>query len=429
MRYADMSPDALRDEYSRCLAHYEAYRARGLALNMSRGKPDKEQLALSNGMLNILTPEDCFAEDGTDCRNYGGNDGLPEMKRLFAEILDVRSEDVIVGGNSSLALMFDCAAALCATLWRENADTCGGSPRFLCPVPGYDRHFTICEYLGIEMIPVDMTETGPDMDTVERLAAGDARIVGMWCVPVFSNPQGIIYSDETIRRLAAMPAAHPHFRIFWDNAYTVHHFRGERPRPLCILQECARTGYADRPLVFTSFSKISFAGAAVAAMAASSGNTAFFRKRIAVQTVGPDKLNQLRHVRFFQNLSGVLTHMDKLAALMRPKFDTAQAVLSMRLGDTGAAEWRIPDGGYFLSVDTQPGCAKRAVALCHDAGVELTAAGATYPYKKDPLDRNIRLAPSYVSSADLAMALEVFCEALKLAVLERLLGTGGASDA
>jgi DNA-binding transcriptional MocR family regulator len=416
-----MSPSQRKAEYDSCLAQYKNFQSQKLTINMSRGKPHAEQLAFSHEMLTAFsrgfTAEGGFlAEDGTDCRNYGGLYGIPEMKRLFAEILDVDPSSVTVGGNSSLNMMFDCVAAFRERIWDKKI-------KFICPVPGYDRHFAMCEYFDIEMIPVEMTEAGPDMDAVERLAA-DPSVAGMWCVPVFSNPQGYTYSDETVGRLAAMPAANPHFRLFWDNAYAVHHFRGERPRLLNIFAECARpeNNRADRPLAFTSFSKISFAGSAVAAVAASPRNLSILRNRLKFQTVGPDKINQLTHARYFKNLSGVLAHMEKLADILRPKFETAEDIFTRRLGGTGIADWYTPDGGYFISFNTLDHCAKRTVALCAEAGVETTGAGATYPYGNDPRDRNIRIAPSYLTAGELRAALEVFCCAVRLAALELLNG-------
>ena len=410
-----MTHEEREREYAAVLARYRDFQAMGLSLNISRGKPGADQVSLSRDLLTGLSPEDCAAEDGTDVRNYGGLDGLPEMKRLFAEILDVAPGEVIVGGNSSLNLMFDCVATL-LTLdenWR-------GPVKFLCPVPGYDRHFAVCDYFNIETIPVGMTPEGPDMDAAEALAAGDPAVAGMWCVPVFTNPQGYTYSDETVRRLAAMPALNPGFRLMWDNAYAVHHFRGPRPNPPNILRVCEALGKPDRPFIFTSFSKISIPGASVSCLAASENNRAVILKRLFAQTVGPDKVNQLRHARFFKDLPGVLAHMEKHAALIRPKFERAEAVFERELGGTGTGAWHSPDGGYFIPFDTLPGCAKQTAALCRAAGLTLTEAGATFPGGNDPQDRNIRVCPTYVSEGELEQALTLFCAAVKLAALEKL---------
>ncbi|MCL1842939.1 MAG: aminotransferase class I/II-fold pyridoxal phosphate-dependent enzyme [Defluviitaleaceae bacterium] len=390
---------------------YEQIKARGLKIDATRGKPSFEQVSLCDEMIN--TPfESFYAEDGTDVRNYGGAYGLPEMKRIFAELLDIDINEVIVGGNSSLNMMFDCVATMILSgLWSTQG-ACKNI-KFICPVPGYDRHFAVCEHLGIKMLPVPMTPAGPDMDAVEALAR-DPEVAGMWCVPVFSNPQGYTYSDETIRRLAAMPAAHPHFKILWDNAYTVHHFSGERPVILNILTECRKNSNENRPIIFTSFSKISVASAGIVCLAAAGDTLAVLRKRISVQTVGPDKINQLRHALYFKNAAGVLAHMQKHAKILRPKFERAVEVFSKELKDTGAT-FTSPKGGYFISVEAPAGCAKYVCKLCKDAGVLLTDAGATFPYNHDPADTNIRFAPTFLSPDELEQALEVFCLAIKLA--------------
>ncbi|MDR3240147.1 MAG: aminotransferase class I/II-fold pyridoxal phosphate-dependent enzyme [Clostridiales bacterium] len=417
----------MRDRYETVKKEYESLKALHLTLDMSRGKPGEEQLDLSNPMLEALSSGDFRTEAGADCRNYGGLDGIPEMKRIFADILDVGADEVIVGGNSSLAMMFDCLTA-CAEYgaglegisWRDQ-----GRIKFLCPAPGYDRHFSICEYLRIEMIPVAMKDDGPDMDQVEKLARADPMIKGMWCVPVYSNPTGCVYAPETVRRLARLCPAARDFRLFWDNAYGVHAFAEERPRIPNILRECEEAGCPELPLIFTSLSKVSFAGAAVAAAACSKTNRKAILRRAALETPsGPDKLNQLRHVRFFQNAEGVYRHMEKMAALIRPKFDAALDALDRRLssrlaGGKSAAMWTKPKGGYFISVYTADGCAARTVALCREAGVVLTPAGAAYPYGLDPKDSHIRLAPTYPAVADLLRAMEVFCVSLELAALEK----------
>jgi DNA-binding transcriptional MocR family regulator len=408
-----MNRTELLQEQEQVLARYNEFITSKRTVNMARGKPSVQQAALSHAMLNILKPEDCIAEDGTDALNYGGNEGLPEMKRLFAEILDVGADDVLVGGNSSLHIMYDCFAT-----FLKPFKSC----TFLCPAPGYDRHFAICEYFGVKMHTIPMTPQGPDMDMVMKLAAQDASVAGIWCVPVFSNPQGYVYAPETVKQLASMPTANPNFKIFWDDAYTVHHFRGPRPQIPHILRECAKAGHTERPIVFTSFSKISIAGMGVAALTSSPGNLALLRKRIETQTVGPDKVNQLRHARFFKDLDGVLAHMQKHAALLLPKFELAERLLEDELGGTGAASWHIPDGGYFFALDTQPGNAKRVEALCREMGITLTEAGATYPYGSDPNDQNLRIALSYLSLDETEKALRILCTAAKLAALERLKG-------
>jgi DNA-binding transcriptional MocR family regulator len=411
-----MPREMLRVEYEASLTRHHANKVLNLSLDIARGKPHADQLAFSHGLLTCLSPGDIYAEDGTDCLNYGGGvSGLPEMKRLFAQILDVSPGDVIVGGNSSLNIMFDCIAALLTEDTNWQAARAGGSVKFICPSPGYDRHFSLCEYLNIEMLPIPMTNAGPDMDAVEALASSDPTVAGMWCVPVFSNPQGYVYTDETITRLAAMPAANPGFRLFWDNAYAVHYFRGERPNPRGIRRECEKYHHTDRPICFTSFSKISFAGAAVACLAASETNRGVILKRLAAQTVGPDKLNQLRHIRFFKDLPGVLAHMEKLATVLRPKFERADAVLTRELAGTGAGEWDNPSGGYFISFYTNEGCAKRTVQLCREAGVILTPAGAPFPYGRDPEDKNIRIAPTFPPIGELIAATELLCVCAQMA--------------
>ena len=419
--YKELSNGQKLSEYNRLKKQHAAYCAENLALDMSRGKPGPEQLDLAAGMHSCLAEDDYYSSDGIDCRNYGVLDGIPEIKKIFADILDVSPGEVIVGGNSSLGMIFDNIASNVShgvrdsIPWQKQGDI-----KFICPVPGYDRHFAICDYFHIKMVTVKMTPAGPDMDEVERLVNHDPLIKGMWCVPVYSNPDGCIYSDEVIRRIAGLtPAAHD-FRIYWDNAYCIHNFRGERPEIPCILRECEKSGNPHMPLVFTSFSKISFSGAAISAMAASVSNCDFIRKRLAVQSIGPDKLNQLRHARFFKDLDGVLAHMQKLAAILRPKFDTVDGVLKRGLSEAGVGQWHCPDGGYFISFNTPAGCARRVVELCREAGVTLTDAGAAFPYGNDPRDAQLRLCPSFAPEGDLEQAFLIFCEAVKLAALERM---------
>ncbi|MCL2197845.1 MAG: aminotransferase class I/II-fold pyridoxal phosphate-dependent enzyme [Defluviitaleaceae bacterium] len=379
-------------------------------IDATRGKPHTEQVALANELINAPLSS-YIAEGGADIRNYSISDGLPEMKRIFAELLNVDASEVIVGGNSSLNLMFDCFATFVLARQWDTARA-----KFICPAPGYDRHFSICEYFGVEMLTVDMTENGPDMDAVEKHAA-DPDVVGMWCVPVFSNPQGYVYSDETIARLAKMKTAHPHFKILWDDAYTIHHFSGARPKILSIMAECRKNNNESRPVIFTSFSKISVAGAGISCLAAAGEAAATLRKRIATQTIGPDKVNQQRHINFFKDAKGIEAHMQKHATILRPKFEYTIEYMEKHLQGTGAT-FTKPRGGYFISVETPPNCAKRVCQICKENGVLITNAGATFPYGKDPADTNLRFAPTFLSMDELKKSLEVFCEAVKAAAEE-----------
>jgi DNA-binding transcriptional MocR family regulator len=389
-------------------SRYEAMKRTPAVLDLTRGKPAPDQLDLSNGLLSVLGPNDFKAADGTDCRNYGGLDGLPEARALFAELLEVKADRVMAADNSSLALMHETLAHAFvqgvpggSRPWREE------KPQFLCPSPGYDRHFSICESLGIEMIPVGMNDEGPDMEAVERLAGADARVKGLWIVPKYGNPTGVTLSADVTKRLARMKTAAPDFRVMWDNAYAVHDLH-DRPDTLVNgLAAGEEAGHADRFWVYSSFSKVTFAGAGVAAMAASDANIAWMRKHHANVTIGPDKLNQLRHVRFLKNADGVRAHMRKHAAILRPKFDLVLQILERELGGTDLATWTRPNGGYFVSLDTQQGRAARVVKMAADAGVKLTPAGSAFPYKKDRADRNIRIAPSFPSIQELARAIEV----------------------
>jgi DNA-binding transcriptional MocR family regulator len=386
-----------------------AFKAQHLALDMTRGKPCAEQLDLSLGLLDCLGHADYRAADGSDCRNYGGLDGLPEARALFAEFLEVDPSEVIVGGNSSLALMYNTIVQALlrgmpggTAAWRALRGL-----KFLCPSPGYDRHFAICQHLGIEMVTVDMTAQGPDMEQVEHLVTSDPSIKGLWCVPKYSNPTGITFSDAVVERLAHVRTAAPDFRIFWDNAYAVHHLTDTPDRLRNLLAACKATGNPDRVLVFGSTSKVSFAGAGVAVMAGSAANMQHIKAGMAIQTIGPDKLNQLRHVRFFRDMAGIEAHMRKHAAILRPKFAAVEEVLTRELGGTGVAEWSRPRGGYFISLDTFDGCAKAVTAMATDAGVQLTQAGATFPYGEDPRDRNIRISPSMPSVDEIRTAMEL----------------------
>ena len=424
--YADLSKPQLEAEMKAIKAQYDAFAGKGLALNMARGKPSAAQLDLSMPMLtNLDSAADCLAEDGTDCRNYGVLDGIPEAKRLMAAMLDDEPENVVVFGSSSLNIMYDTMMR-CWTF-----GTCGHAPwsslpavKWLCPSPGYDRHFGVTEAFGIEMIPVAMGEDGPDMDEVERLVANDAAIKGIWCVPKYSNPGGVTYSDEVVERLAAMPCAADDFRIFWDNAYCIHHLfdEAEKQDQLAdIHRACEAAGNPDRCFKFASTSKVTFPGAGISALAASDANVADVKAHMKPQVIGYDKLNQLRHVRFLRDAAGLAEHMSRHAAIMRPKFELVEKKLSEGLAEVGGCTWSRPAGGYFVSFDAPSGCAKRIVELAAAAGVTMTGAGATWPYGRDPHDSNIRIAPSLPPLEELEKALDVFVCCVKLAWAEQLL--------
>lgn len=411
------------EEYAQALQkRYEEYKARGLKLDMSRGKPGPEQLDLTMGLLECVNARDGYkTAEGADTRNYGLLDGIPEMKEIFGGVLEMAPENVIVGGNSSLNMMFDYIATAVAK------GVCGGKPwgtqgaiKFLCPAPGYDRHFAITEYFGFELISVEMTPEGPDMDAVERLVA-DPLVKGIWCVPKYSNPDGITYSDETVRRLAALRPAAEDFRIMWDNAYCLHHLFGQGDPLLNIYEEAKANGNEDMVILFASTSKISFPGAGVAAMAGSPRNMADVKKRMSMQTIGYDKINMLRHVRFFKDIDGLKAHMELHAAILRPKFELVLDTLEKQLAGTGIAKWHKPNGGYFVSVNLMDGCAKETVRLLKEAGVVMTAAGASYPYGKDPKDSNIRIAPTFPPLSELQVAMELFCICAQMAAVKKLL--------
>jgi DNA-binding transcriptional MocR family regulator len=410
----------LRDDLK---ARYDAFRARGLKLDMTRGKPSAAQLDLTGGLVEVLRADDYKASDGTDVRNYGGLDGLPEMKAIFADLFEVPPAQVVVGNNSSLALMHDFVVqAMLHGVPDGVAPWAGQQPKFLCPSPGYDRHFSICQHLGIEMLTVDMREDGPDVEAVARLVAADPTVKGLWCVPKYSNPTGFTCSSAVVERLASMPAAAPDFRLLWDNAYAVHDLYATTDPLANLLAAAEQAGHQNRPVVFASTSKISFAGAGVAALASSPANVADIKRHLFFQTIGPDKLNQLRHVRFFRNLDGIHAHMQKHAALLRPKFEAVAGIFQRELGGLGVATWTRPRGGYFVSLDTPDGCATQVVRLADQAGVKLTAAGATFPYGRDPRDRNIRIAPSLPPLEQIEVAMEVVAVSVALTSVNRLLG-------
>lgn len=386
----------------------EAFKNQNLSLDMTRGKPGPEQLDISNGMLTIVGENNFHTPSGLDVRNYGGLDAFPEAKRLFADFLDVSPDEVIIGGNASLNLMYDTVAQVISHgTSGEGKPWFGQKIKFLCPVPGYDRHFAICEHFGIGMIPVPLTDGGPDMAEVEDLVRVDPAIRGMWCVPKYSNPSGAVYSDETVERLASMKTAAADFRILWDNAYTVHHLGGGPARLKNILETCKKSGNPDRVLIFGSTSKVSFPGAGIAVMAGSGNNVEWVRGRLFFQTIGPDKINMLRHVLYFKNMKGILDHMDKHARIIAPKFQAVQEILERELGGKDVATWTEPQGGYFVSLDTKPGRAAAVVALAGELGVKFTKAGATWPYGKDPHDSNIRIAPTLPSLEQIRTAVEV----------------------
>ena len=403
---------------------YDEFRARGLKLDMSRGKPCKEQLDLSVEMLAYPYKDKNFKTDScADVRNYGMVDGLPEAKELFAKMLEVGTNEIILGNNSSLSMMYD-------TISRAMTFGLYGSPepwcrlpkvKFLCPSPGYDRHFAICELFNIEMITIDLKDDGPDMDAVEKLAAEDDSIKGMWCTPKYSNPTGITYSDEVVDRLAAMSTAAKDFRIFWDNAYAVHHLTDRPDRLKNILEACKKAGNPDRVFIFASTSKITFPGSGVAMMAASENNISLIKKQLGIRTICPDKINQLRHLLFFRDIDGIERHMKKHAAILKPKFDMVIGILESRLGGKNIASWSKPNGGYFISFDTLPGCASAVVKMAGEAGVVFTPAGATYPYHKDPQDRNIRIAPTLPPADELRTAMELLCICTEIVSIRKLL--------
>lgn len=421
--YAELSIAELQTLKTKLLADYHAFQAKSLTLDMTRGKPSPEQLDLATEMLTGDCSRQYRSPSGVDCRNYGGLDGIKEAKALFAQYLEVAEDEIIVGDSASLKMMHDAIMGALVYGMVDSERPWGqlDSVKFLCPSPGYDRHFAICQYLGIEMIPVGMGADGPDMDTVEKLVAVDETIKGIWCVPKYSNPTGVTYSDAVVDRLAAMRAKAKDFTIFCDNAYTVHHLSDVHDPLKNMLSACKEAGNPDRVFLFGSTSKISFAGSGVAMMAGSRRNIEFILSKMQFQTIGPNKLNQLRHILFFKDVAGIEKHMQKHAAILKPKFDTVLDVLDRELAGSGAAQWSKPNGGYFISIDTMPGCAREVIKMAAAAGVKLTPAGAAFPYGVDPEDKNIRIAPSFPAAADLRTAMELVAICIKLVSIDKQL--------
>ena len=420
MKYTELSPAALDAEYNKVLAEFEGWKAKGLKLNMARGKPSKQQLDLSTELLTILSDPNACMDEGVDARNYGELAGLPCARKYFADVLGCKPSQVFAGGSASLTLMYDTISkAVTHGMLHSERPWCREEGlKWLCPAPGYDRHFKITESFGFELITIPMTPTGPDMDLVEELIR-DPKVKGMWNVPKYSNPDGIIYSDETIRRLAAMKPAAPDFLLMWDNAYCIHEFDGDFVPFDDILSLCEQYGNADMVIEYASTSKITLPGAGISCFACSEANMAYLQKLMGIQMISSDKINQLRNVMFLKDKAHTLELMKKHAAIMKPKFDMVVSTLEREIAPLGLAEWNRPKGGYFVSVNTLPGLAKRTVELVKEAGVVMTGAGATFPYGKDPNDSNIRVAPSLPPVEELEQAMAVFCCCLKLAALEQ----------
>ncbi|MET9338162.1 aminotransferase class I/II-fold pyridoxal phosphate-dependent enzyme [Nonomuraea sp. NPDC003804] len=419
-----MTLDELTAQREQAASDYDTLVRRGLKLDLTRGKPSPHQLDLADGMTGL--PSTHLAADGSDCRNYGNLQGLAEVRELFAGALQVPAAQLLAGGNSSLAMMHDTIVfSMLSVLpgatrrWADEEEIV-----FLCPVPGYDRHFALCERFGIRMVQVPLTAEGPDMDAVERLVADDPRVKGIWCVPKYSNPSGVTYSDETVRRLAAMPAAAPDFRIFWDNAYAVHHLTDTPAELADLLALCEEHGNPDRAFVYGSTSKVSLAGSGVAFFGSSPANVAWYLGNLSKQSIGPDKMNQLRHVEFLRDAEGLAAHMRRHAELVWPKFETVDRILTKELGGTDLATWSAPTGGYFISLDVPEGCAREVVAKAKAAGIALTPAGATHPYGDDPADRTIRIAPTYPDLAELEEAITGLTVCVRLVATEKLLARG-----
>lgn len=424
LAYKDMGKEELKKELESLKAEYEKICEENISLDMSRGKPGTDQLELSMGMLDVLNSKsDMMSSDGFDCRNYGVLDGIPEAKKMMGAIMGTAPENVIVYGNASLNVMYDSIARSFTHGVLGNTPWCKlDKIKWLCPVPGYDRHFAITEHFGIEMINIPLNDNGPDMDMVEKLVSEDETIKGIWCVPKYSNPTGVSYSDEVVKRMAALKPKAEDFRIYWDNAYAVHHLYEEnQDEILDIITECEKAGNPDMVYEFASTSKITFSGAGVAAMATSKANIDSIKKQMTIQTIGYDKINQIRHVKFFNNFEEIKAHMMKHAALMRPKFKAVIDMLESELKPTGIGQWTNPKGGYFISLDIMEGCAKKVVGMCKEAGMVLTGAGAPFPYGKDPEDKNIRIAPSYATPEELTKASKILIVCVKIAAIEKML--------
>jgi DNA-binding transcriptional MocR family regulator len=428
--YKDLIKEELLVLQKELQAAYEEEAAKGLKLDMSRGKPAPAQLDMIMDIMDVLNHDSpMLASDGIDVRNYGDMDGIPEAKQLMAQIMGVPADQVIVYNNASLTIMYDMISrsvthgVMGSTPWSKLDQV-----KFLCPVPGYDRHFAITAHFGIDMINIPMSPQGPDMDLIEQLVSTDESIKGIWCVPKYSNPQGYVYSDETVRRFAGLKPAAKDFRIFWDNAYAVHYLdTNDQDDLLEIMGECDKAGNPDMVYEFCSTSKVSFAGGGISALAASKANLADVKKSLTLQTIGSDKINQLRHVRYFKDLNGILTHMGKHAVIVRPKFQAVGEILERELGGLGIGSWYVPKGGYFISFDAMEGCAKAIVAKCKAAGMVLTGAGATYPYGKDPSDSNIRIAPTYPTLEEMQQAATLFTLCVKLVSVEKLISNNEAT--
>ena len=422
--YTSMTKEELNAELAEQRAQLAVWEEQNLTLDLTRGKPSQAQLDLSSKMLGVISDRgDCFSETGLDCRNYGILDGLPETKRLFGELLGLPEDMILIMGNSSLNVMYDTIVRcmLFGVAGGREPWVRQGRTKFLCPAPGYDRHFTICRTLGIEMIPVRMNEDGPDMDMVYSLACSDPSIKGIWCVPKFSNPGGVTYSDEVVEQFAALKPAAPDFRIFWDNAYAVHELYDEKVHLANIFERAEEYGTEDNIFYFASTSKITFPGSGIANMAASEKNLEQIRPILSTQTIGYDKINQMRHVKFFKNADGVLAHMRAHAEILRPKFEAAEHIFDKNLGGLDIAHWNNPRGGYFISMYVMPGCAKRVYQLARSVGVTLTPAGAAFPYGRDPEDSNLRIAPTFPETQDLRLATKILCTCIKVAAAEKLL--------
>lgn len=421
MKIQNLSREQLQERLAALMEEYNSYKAMGLTLDMSRGKPGADQLEITNDMLDPALLGNFKASNGLDVRNYGVLDGIPECKKLFSEIVDVAPENLIVFGNASLTIMYDYIAQCMlfgagAEPWAKQSGI-----KFLCPVPGYDRHFAILEHFGIEMINIPTDANGPDMDMIDELVK-DETVKGIICVPMYSNPSGITYSDETVRRFASLKPAAKDFRVIWDNAYCIHHINDEHDKLLNIFEAAKECGTEDYFIEVTSTSKVTFPGAGISVLAASDANIKAIKSRMTIQTIGYDKINQLRHVNYLKDKAGVEAHMQKHAAILKPKFDAVLSAFDDKLAGKGIASWTKPNGGYFISLDVYEGCANRTVALCKEAGVTLTGAGATYPYGKDPEDKNIRIAPTFPSRDELCKAVEILCLCVEISAIEKILG-------